>query len=221
MEKDGYGGRSRRLKQVWALQTEEAVQSSECFEWNEILSSGVCACLSFIFKLVCCQFSHSFWKHFENVLTWTIQNWILLREIISLKNFSLHFHNHLKSIWHIYCYLFSCLELQRQVCIFISLLMLGCFFFFPLKVMKVSSCKVICFQSWHLPECFLKSQWFCIFSFCWSRKSTECLWRPHGLEFWEIPWLDFPVVVSRPLLLLWLLCYNLISPNSWCKIMAI
>ena len=133
MEKDGYGGRSRRLKQVWALQTEEAVQSSECFEWKEILSSGVCACLSFIFKLVCCQFSHSFWKHFENVLTWTIQNWILLREIISLKNFSLHFHNQLKSIWHIYCYLFSCLELQRQVCIFISLLMLGCFFFYSPK----------------------------------------------------------------------------------------
>ena len=113
MEKDGYGGRSRRLKQVWALQTEEAVQSSECFEWNEILSSGVCACMSFIFKLVCCQFSHSFWKHFENVLTWTIQNWILLREIISLKKFSLHFHNHLKSIWHIYYYLFSCLRITK------------------------------------------------------------------------------------------------------------
>lgn len=31
------GGRSRRLKQVWALQTEEAVQSSAAIEWNEIL----------------------------------------------------------------------------------------------------------------------------------------------------------------------------------------
>lgn len=57
---DGYGGEIRPgLKQVWALQTEEAVQSSECFEWNEILSSGVCACLTFIFKLVLLPIFHT------------------------------------------------------------------------------------------------------------------------------------------------------------------
>lgn len=85
------GDRSRRLKQVWALRTEEAVQSSERFEWNDIVSLCVCLCLSFIFKWVCCQFSHSFWKHFENVSTWKIQNWISLREIGSLKNIFLTF----------------------------------------------------------------------------------------------------------------------------------
>lgn len=113
MEKDGYGGRSRRLKQVWALQTEEAVQSSEHFEWNDIVSLCVCLCLSFIFKWVCCQFSHSFWKHFENVSTWKIQNWISLREIGSLKNIFLTFSQPFKIHITYISLLFSCLRITK------------------------------------------------------------------------------------------------------------
>lgn len=131
--------------------------------------------------------------------------------------FPLYFHNHLKSVLCTYYSLFSCLKTTNTS---LSFCFSRCSFFF--KGMSISSSKVIHFQGWHLPGCLLESLRFCSFSFCWAGKSTKCLWNlPCGVVSWEIPWLDFPVEVSGPLLLLWLLCYNLFSRKSQCKIMAI
>lgn len=223
MENEGYGGRSRRLKHVWALRTEEAHGTQNVWGERRLSCACVCVCVCMCARTswFLVYFHTPFGENFENILTWKLR--------IENKNSELNFswgNEYLKSD---FLYIFTTtypFDKHITLCLVVSELitktsLVFCFsfditLFFFFTDMHICSCREIYFQNWHLHGCFRKSMasWFFIL---WGRTGPERVWRPgHAVDSLEIPWQDFPVsqgTTGMPVNSV----YNLFSPKSQCS----